>query len=471
MFRSPGSVGVAIARLVGLALLILLIMVRIADPLFVSTIRNQSFDLYQRLVPRPSVKQPVVIVDIDEGSLEAVGQWPWPRSVVAKLVDRLTAMGAVAIGFDIVFAEPDRLSPDKIAQDNTALSPEVKAGLMALPSNEDLLADAIRRSRVVVGETSVRHGDDGGSGGVDADIPEVPHAALGADPTPYLLTFPRLVQNLKVISDAAAGHGMFTVEPDPDGIFRRMPLVMMVEEKMRLGLSAEILRIATGGQAFATRTDDAGISGIVVGGVFVPTDGSGKVHPWFNASDRSRYVSAGSVLDGTAPPASIAGHMVLIGTSAVGLEDFRATPVAAFMPGVEIHAQIIENILTQQFLFRPNYAIGMEVVIVLLIGLIIVWLVPRTGAVYSFIGAVLVMAIVAAGSYWAFESRRLLIDATFPVGAIAAIFIVMATANYIREEQQKRQIRAPSASIFRRRLSIGSPTIRTSSCSAARRAN
>ena len=120
-------------------------------------------------------------------------------------------------------------------------------------------------------------------------------------PTPYLLKFPRLVQNLKVISDAAAGHGMFTVEPDPDGIFRRMPLVMMAEGKMRLGLSAEVLRIATGGQAFATRTDDAGISGIVVGGVFVPTDGSGKVHPWFNASDRSRYVSAGSILDGSAP--------------------------------------------------------------------------------------------------------------------------------------------------------------------------
>jgi len=443
LFRSSGSVGIAIARLTGLALLILLIGVRVADPLFVSTIRNQSFDLYQRISPRPQVKQPVVVVDIDENSLKAVGQWPWPRSVVARLVDRLTAMGAVAIGFDIVFAEPDRLSPDKIAQDNASLSPEVKADLLAQPSNEILLADAIARSRVVVGETSVRHGDAThfGEAGSD-DIPEIPHAVLGADPTPFLLKFPRLVQNLKVISDAAAGHGMFTVEPDPDGIFRRMPLVMMAEGKLRLGLSAEILRIATGGQAFAIRTDDAGISGIVVGGVFVPTDGSGKVHPWFNGSDRARYVSAGSVLDGSAPPQSIAGHMVLVGTSAVGLEDFRATPVAAFMPGVEIHAQIIENILTQQFLFRPNYALGMEAVIVLLIGLLIVWFVPRSGAIYSFIAAIGVIAIIGGGSLWAFQAKRLLIDATFPIGAIAAVFIVMATANYIREEQQKRQIRS-----------------------------
>ena len=132
LFRPPGSVGIAIARLAGLGLLMLLVAIRIADPLFLSTIRNQSFDLYQRLNPRPHVKQPVVVVDIDEKSLDQLGQWPWPRSVVAKLVDRLTAMGAVAIGFDIVFAEPDRLSPDRIAEDNAGLSPEVKADLLTL---------------------------------------------------------------------------------------------------------------------------------------------------------------------------------------------------------------------------------------------------------------------------------------------------------------------------------------------------
>ena len=187
----------AIARLTGLALLVLLIAVRIADPLFVSTIRNQSFDILQRLHPRPQTKQPVVVVDIDEESLDQVGQWPWPRSDVARLVDKLTAMGAIAIGFDVVFAEPDRLSPDKIAEDNASLPEDIKAGLLALPSNEELLADAIRRSRVIVGETSVRQGDgpEANAGG-GQEIPEVPHAALGADPTPYLLQFPRLVDNV-----------------------------------------------------------------------------------------------------------------------------------------------------------------------------------------------------------------------------------------------------------------------------------
>jgi adenylate cyclase len=432
--------GVAIARLAGLVLLFALLGLRISDPLFVSAIRNQGFDIFQRLYPRPHVKQPVVIVDIDEKSLEQVGQWPWPRSEVARLIDRLTAMGAIDIAFDVVFAEPDRLSPDRIAEDNPDLPETVRTDLLKLPSNEQVLADAIRRSRVIVGETSVRLDDRSLAAG--RDIPEVPHAALGGDPTPYLLKFPRLVQNLPVISEAATGRGLFTVEPDPDGIFRRVPLVMIVEDHIRLALSAEMLRIATGGQAFATRTGDAGLEGIVVGGVFVPTDGNGRVWPWFNGSSRDRYVSAGSVMSGEAPAAGIAGHMVVVGTSAVGLEDFRATPVAAFMPGVEIHAQIVENILTQQFLHRPAYAIGMELVFTLVAGLFIVWLVPRIGALYSSFAAVSVLGMVATGSLWAFYSNRMLIDASFPIGALAALFMLMATANYMREERQKRQIRS-----------------------------
>jgi adenylate cyclase len=440
IFRSAESKGVALARLAGLALLLLLLAVRVTDPLVVSNVRNQGFDILQRLHPRPPVKQPITIVDIDEKSLEQVGQWPWPRSAVAELIDRLTSMGTVVVGFDVIFAEPDRLSPDRIAEDNPDLPEQAKADLRKLPSNEELLAQAIRRSRVVLGETSVRVED--ASLGEGQPIPQVPHAALGSDPTPFLLKFPRLVQNLPVISEAAAGRGLFTVEPDPDGIFRRIGLVMLVEDHIRLGLSAEMLRIATGGQAFATRTGEAGIEGIVVGGVFVPTDGNGRVWPWFNGSSRDRYVSAGSVMAGTAPAEKIAGHLVIVGTSAVGLEDFRATPMADFMPGVEIHAQIIENILTQQFLYRPAYAIGMELVLTFAAGLFIIWLVPRIGAFYSFFAAVSVLGMVGCGAFWAFYAQRLLIDATFPGGALAALFMLMATANYMREERQKRQIRS-----------------------------
>ncbi|MFZ1813707.1 MAG: adenylate/guanylate cyclase domain-containing protein [Rhizobiaceae bacterium] len=434
--------GVRLARLAGIALLIAMIGVRISDPVFVQTLRNQSFDFYQRVKPRPYQELPVAIVDIDERSLREFGQWPWPRTRMGELVEKLTAMGAITIGFDIVFAEPDRLSPERIAEDNPALPAEIRASLLELGSNEQSFARAIAASRVVVGETSVRSRSDADElAQAHREIPPMSIAMKGGDPSPWLPRFPALVQNMEIISTAAAGHGVFTVDPDADGIFRRVPLIMKVGGQFRLSLATEVLRVATGGFTAQTRMDDAGLQALVVGKVPVPTDSNGGIWPWFSHTSDKRYVPAGSILDGTADPQAIAGHMILVGTSAVGLEDYRATPIAAQMPGVEIHAQIIENILSRQYLTRPNYAIGMETVFVALTGLFVIWLVPQLGAVWAFLSAILLLSAYFAGSAWMFAQHRLLIDATFPFAAITGLFMMMATANYMREESQRRQIR------------------------------
>ncbi len=439
IFRGAGNRWIIAARLLGVGLLAGSILLRILDPVFVETIRNQSFDLYQRMKPREYQPLPVAIVDIDEASLETYGQWPWPRTRMAELVEKLTAAGAIVIGFDIVFAEADRLSPELVAADNPALPEAVRAGLAAMPSNEVVFANAIARSRVVLGETSVRAVTQGRT--EQRPISEIPFAAMGMDPQPWLLKFPDIVQNLEILSANAAGFGVFTVVPDNDGIFRRVPLIIEIRGTKRLALSAEILRIATGGQAVATQADAAGLQGIIVGRVLVPTDPNGRVWPWFSPSERARYVAAGSILSGTAAPDAVKGKMVLVGTSAVGLEDYRATPVAAAMPGVEIHAQIMENILSKQFLTRPNFALGMEVVLAAIAGLAIIWVVPLVGAIWAFALSVLFIGATAAGSIWAYIDRLFLIDATFPIAAMITLFIAMATANYIREEAQKRQIR------------------------------
>jgi adenylate cyclase len=430
------GLGKRAAQIVGLMLLMALIVLRWSDPLIVSNIRNQGFDLYQRTSPRPYAPQPVMIADIDEASLARYGQWPWPRTRIAELVDKLTANGAIVIGFDMVFAEPDRLSPVRIAQDNPGLPEAARSALALLPSNETIFSAAIARSRVVAGETAARLGT-----GDTKDIPEAPMSMIGEDPRPFITSYASMVQNLKAISDAAAGRGVFTVEPDADGVFRRIPLVVQVADQLRLALSIEVLRAATGGQASLIRTDAAGVSSVTVGGVKIPTDPNGKLWPWFNASNPARYVSAGDILAGTARPDAVAGKMVFIGTSAVGLEDYRATPIEASMPGVEIHVQMIENILTGQFLTRPNYALGMELVVLLAFGLFIVWLVPRLGAFYALVAAIVILGGFAAASWFAFSSYRLLIDATYPLAAGFGLFATMATGNYMREELQKRQIR------------------------------
>lgn len=435
LFRKVG-----VSRLLGLALLASLIALRIFDPVVVTSLRNQAFDVYQRIKPREISKLPVAIIDIDDESLSKIGQWPWPRSTMAELITKATNGGAVAIALDIVFSEKDRLSPKNIAENYPSFSTDLRDELKKLPSNDAILAAAIAKARVVLGQTSLRSNHTKLES--DQPIPNVQHAFLGKDPTPYLLKFPDLLQNLPELEKVGAGRGVFTVRPDADGIHRRLPLVLMVQDKIRLGLSAELLRVATGGGAFAVRTDDAGISGVVVAKQLLATDQNGTVWPYFSPSSRTRFVSAADLLSGKMPPARLRGHLVFVGTSAIGLEDFRANPTGIPMPGVEIHAQVLENILSKTLLVRPNYTVGVELVVITLLGLLVILLVPALGAFLT-IGSTLLLTGGYIGiSYYYFHTQRVLLDPAYPTVAALLIILLMASANYIREERRRREIRS-----------------------------
>ena len=179
---------------------------RILDPPPLEEIRLRTFDLYQTLRPRESTSRPVVIVDIDEASLKEIGQWPWPRTMVADLVTRLTELGVVAIGFDIIFAEPDRMSPSIAATNFRNLDDDTRDKLRSLPSNDEVLAQAIRRSRVVVGQVGSATAVPRSS--TDAAL-QTGFAVRGPDPAPFLVTFAGLLRNVPVIEQAAAGRGVF----------------------------------------------------------------------------------------------------------------------------------------------------------------------------------------------------------------------------------------------------------------------
>src|SRR5579885_761696 len=181
-----------LARGLALALLVALAALRIANPQPIEELRVRVFDQYQVLRPREAKQRPVVIVDIDEKSLKEIGQWPWPRTRIADLVARLTQMGALAIGFDVVFPEPDRMSPALAAETFRNLDPATIDKLRALPSNDAVFADAIKHSRVVLGES-----------GLPFTVPEPPGtpvpvgvASLGADPRPFLFNFHGLLRNV-----------------------------------------------------------------------------------------------------------------------------------------------------------------------------------------------------------------------------------------------------------------------------------
>ena len=428
-----------LARAVCTLLLIALVPLRITDPRPLEEARLRTFDLFQVLRPREQTARPVVIVDMDEKSQKEIGQWPWPRTVLADLVSEIARAGAVAIGFDIVFPEPDRMSPSVAEKSFRGLDPETRAKLDGLASNDDIFADAIRRARVVVGQA----GSPTPEPLTQAESAlQTGFAVVGPDPRPFLVTFPGLLRNIMPIEGAAAGRGLFSINPERDGIIRRVPVVMNAQGQLVPTLTIDMLRVVTNSGAILVRTDEAGVRAAAVPGLEVPTDLNGQFWVHFNKHDAQRYVSATDVLHGRVDPGRLRGRLVLIGTSAVGLLDVKTTPVEPTMPGVEIHAQILESILTKALLSRPNYAIGAELLAAIVLGLAIIIAAPLLPASIVVALGVLLVAGLVGMSWYFFLAHNLLIDFTYPLMSCWLIYLVLTFFNYFREQQQRHQIRS-----------------------------
>ena len=428
------------ARLACVGLLIGVAALRVWDPPPVQEMRIRTFDTFQVLEPRKKTMRPVTIVDIDERSLAdpRLGQWPWPRTRIADIVTNLTRLGAVVIAFDEVFSEPDRLNPDIAADTFGNLDEEMRTRLRQLPSNDSILAESIRNSRVVLGE----------SGGINvrADLneklPVTGLATLGEDPQPFMYQFPGLLRNVPVLEEAAAGRGLFTIRPERDGIVRRVPMIMLAQGVMMPSLSFEILRVASGSDTILIKTDQAGIQSIGVKGFAIPTDRNGQLWVRYARLDPSIYVSAIDVLLGRVAPDKIAGKLVLIGTSSVGLNDIKTTPVAAAMPGVEVHAQVLESVLTGDVVSQPGYGIGIEFFEALIMGLLVLAFAPKFGPVTLVAVGGLFASVLLGISWYFYSQHRLLIDFTYPLMSTTAIYLTLIFSSFVREQQQRRQIRS-----------------------------
>jgi adenylate cyclase len=412
---------------------------RVADPAPVEEIRVRVFDTFQRFDPRVKTARPVTIVDIDEKSLASkLGQWPWPRTRIADLVTNLTRLGAAAIAFDVIFSEPDRLNPDVAADTFYNLDEETRERLRALPSNDQVFADAMRHSRVVLGESGLAQA----LREFDKTLPVTGLAMLGEDPQRFMFNFPGLLRNTPVLEQSAGGRGLLTINPERDGIVRRVPMIMQAQGATMPSLSFEMLRLATGTDTIFIKSDRAGIKSIGVRGFEIPTDGNGQLWIHFARNDPSIYVSAVDLLNGNVAPEKIARKLVLIGTSAVGLNDIKTTPVSRAMPGVEIHAQVLEAALTKSLLSQPPYGPLLEFGAALLLGLLVIAFAPSFGP-STLVGVGALFATFLIGTSWYFYTQhRLLVDFTYPLLSTTAIYLTLIFSSFVREQKQRQQIRS-----------------------------
>jgi adenylate cyclase len=440
MMRPGLQIASASGRWVGFIVLMALVGLRLWDPAPLETARHKIFDLYQVVQPRVPADYPVIIVDIDEHSLHEIGQWPWSRSVIADLVDRLASAGAIVVGFDVLFSEPDRLSPRRIADILKPFGQLANLPTQSLPDSDEAFGQTMSRSPVVLGHAG--QPDNAPTADRTGETPKTSVVTIGGDPRPFMIQFPTLLRNLPVLEQAAQGRGLLSVQPEQDGIVRRIPTVAASRDLIVPAFSVELLRVATATPSLVVKADEAGVLSVVVGQGEILTDHDGQIWLHFSRHDPRRYISAAEVLGGAPIADRIAGKIVLVGTSAVGLFDLKSTPTDRVMPGVEIHAQAIESIIADSLLYRPNYALGAEVCLAFVLGLAMLLAVPKLGAVAALLVGLTHSTFLVALSWYLFSHQKVLLDVSFPLLASLIVFSILTFVNYVREEQRRTQIRS-----------------------------
>ena len=430
--------------------ILLLSAVLVLPLLFPDDFESQQlkfFDLFQRLRPRPYQEAPVLIVDIDEETLAQYGQWPWPRTRVAELITRLTEAGASVIALDIIFAEPDRTSPKNILTlwPQTPELVSLHNVIEKLPDHDEILVQAFEKAPVVTSFGLIPEIND------HHPLSKASFAFTGDAPKSSLPAFQGAVVNLPAIEAAGSGNGSVSLVPERDGVIRRVPLLGRLGDEIYPSFVLEALRVAQKAKTYIIKSvgsqgekgfgNHTGIVSIKAGQFVIPTDPEGKIFLYDSGGRKERYLSAWKIFSKNFSPDQVEGKIVFVGTSALGLKDLRTTPLVPFIPGVEIQASLVEQILLQDFLHRPDWAPGAEWLYVLFLGLALIFLMPWIGAFWG--------AVIAGGfalgalsfSWYLFTTSGRLLDALWPCFAILCIYLSSSLLQFLRTESERRQIR------------------------------
>jgi serine phosphatase RsbU (regulator of sigma subunit)/CHASE2 domain-containing sensor protein len=359
------------SRGIGYALLTAFALLLTFAPSTFNSVRLALFDQYQNFSPREPRSQSVVIVAIDEETLAAMGQWPWPRNELAVLIDAIAASKPAAIGLDLILPEADRTSPGAVAESRPDLPVDVRQILAAARSNDHQLANSLAQAPSVLGAAGFKFKTSSTRDGLRCTLVE-----LQGD-MPQLNTYPYVLASLPEFQAAAKGQGLLSGEPE-NGIVRRAAMLSNLNNTITPGLTLEMLRIAHGVPHIQVDAHPHGVNSVQIGAQRIPLQDNGEAWIHYSRFSEQRFISALSLLKGEVPPERLKGKMVLIGLTGLGLQDFISTPLGDLRHGVEIHAQLLESVEDSHFLTRPWWMAEFELCLLTIFGLLLIHLISDT---------------------------------------------------------------------------------------------
>jgi adenylate cyclase len=428
------------------SVLVAVLAIRVFDPAPVARLRLNVFDAYQWLASRVyNPDLPVRIIAIDDESLNAIGQWPWSRAVLGDLTRKLAERGASAVAFDMVMAEPDRTSVVELIKRLKDPTLKAIAARIEAPSPDEAFATDISAAPVVLGFIAVSERNS-----VQPRL-AAGFAFAGDDPKQFVPVFHGAVSSLELLQNQSTGSGSLNWVPEHDQIIRRLPLIVGINGALYPSLAAEALRVGQGASSYVVKSSGAsgeesfgrktGITNVRIGRLAVPTDAHGQMWLKFTKSDRRRFISAARVLNNAIASSEIEGRIMLVGTTAAGLFDLRTTPLDVAVPGVEVHAQAIEQMLIGEHLRRPDFGTGAEILFLAVSGLIMAAVVYASGALFSAILGAATVAAAFSTSWAAYRSLGLLFDPVYPIVALTMLYIVTTGYLYLQTEAERNRVR------------------------------
>ena len=447
-----------------IALLVILIALVLFffDAPFLRFMELKALDL--RIVSRGAMPSggETVIVTIDEKSLSELGRWPWPRTTIAKLVDALKGYGAKAVGFDIVFAEPDDNSSLKTVAE---LTRDVRQGgigdsrLYGLLEQKQKAADtdaALARSiekaaNITLGyffhitEKEVGHLSEqqiiAGESAIANGRFQMVRAKKGAEGSPLIRAYAPQ-PNIPQISEAAENGGYFNTFPDSDGVIRWSPLVIKFRDNYYASLALSLLVQYLEWPMLVLDIAEFGVENIRVDKIEIPTDESGRLLVNYLGPARTfPHYSVSDILNGRISAEKLNGKMVIVGATATGIYDLRVTPFGAVYPGVEIHATVIDNILHQHFLIHSGWTKFLDVCLIIVAGLIMGFAVPRVKAVAGIaLSSALIGAFIVANTAL-FVRYNVWMNLVYPALTMMTIYLGITVYRYVTEEREKKKVR------------------------------